>query len=61
MSPLKKGSNTVRYNVAELMQPPQSASRKKAIATIARRNNISLKEAQFLQAQRIAQAQARKK
>lgn len=61
MSPLKKGKGTIRANMTELMQPPQSPARKKAIATIAKKYNISLEEAQYRQAQRIAQFQARKK
>lgn len=59
--PLKKGPGTIRANVAELMQPPQTAARKKAINTIARRNNISFEEAQYRQAVRISQSQARKR
>ena len=59
--PLDKGLNSIRKNVAELMQPVLSQARKKAILTIARKNNISLEEAQYKQALRIAQSQARKK
>lgn len=58
---LKKGLGTVRSNVAILMQPIRSQSRKKAISTIAKNNNISRQDAQFRQATRIAQSQARMK
>lgn len=61
MSPLFKGPNTIRKNVQELMKPPQSAPRKKAILTIARTNNIPRAEAQFKQARAIAISQSRKK
>jgi len=61
MSPLKKGPGTMRGNVAALMQPARSPSRKKAIITIAKKNNISRSEAQWKQSVRIAQSQARKK
>ncbi len=59
--PLKKGAGTVRSNVSELMSGVNSPSRAKAIRTIAKKNNISVKEAQYRQAIRIAQSQARKK
>ena len=59
--PLKKGAGSIRGNMVELMNAPASASRKKAIATIARKHNISRKEAQFRQAKAIAISQARKK
>jgi hypothetical protein len=58
---LSTGVNSVRPNVTLLMQPPESASRHKAILTIAKKNNISYAEAQFRQATRIAQSQARKR
>lgn len=58
--PLKKGPNTIRGNVRELMQPVQSAARKKAVLTIAKKHGISRKDAQFKQALAIAQSQARK-
>lgn len=61
MSPLKTGPNSIRANVMELMKAPQSPARKKAISTIARRNNVGRKEAQFAQAKAIAINQARKK
>lgn len=49
--PLSTGVNSIRKNVSELMgNPIQSAARKKAILTIAKKNNISIKEAQFKQA-----------
>ena len=58
--PLIKGPNSIRVNVSELMKQPQSASRKKAISTIARKNNITRQEAQFRQALRISQTYAKK-
>lgn len=61
MSPLIKGPGSIRKNVVELMKPPQSAARKKAIMTIAKKNNISRPEAQFKQAKAIAISQSRKK
>lgn len=61
MPPLQKGLGTVRSNVSVLMQPPVSQARKKAISTIAKKNNISRQDAQFRQATRIAQTQARLK
>lgn len=61
MSPLLKGPGTVRKNVQELMTKVQSPARQKAILTIAKKNNISTKEAQFKQARAIAVSQARKK
>lgn len=59
--PLKKGPGSIRQNVTELMKPPVSAARKRAIVTIARRRNIPRSEAQFTQARAIAISQARKK
>lgn len=59
--PLKKGKNSIRANVAELMNPVQSSSRRKAIATIARKNNITLQEAQFRQALAISRRQAKRR
>lgn len=59
--PLTSGPGSVRKNVTELMQSPQSAPRKKAILTIAKKHNIPRKEAQFRQAVAIAKSQARKK
>ena len=61
MSPLSKGPGTIRKNVQELMNPPQSAARKKAILTIAKKHNIPRRDAQFRQAVKIAQVQARKR
>ncbi len=59
--PLLKGPQNIRANVTELMKGINSASRKKAINTIARKNNIPKKDAMFKQAVAIAQSQARKK
>ena len=61
MSPLLKGPTSIRANVRELMNPVQSQSRKRAIQTIAKKNNITPQEAQFRQAKAIAISQARKK
>jgi hypothetical protein len=58
---LATGPGSIRSNVNELMADVQSPARHKAIETIARNNNISYEDAQFRQAQRIAQSQARKK
>lgn len=60
MSPLKRGPNTIRQNVTELMSGIQSPARRKAIMTIAKRYNISPKEAQLRQALAISKSQARK-
>lgn len=60
MSPLTSGPNSIRSNVKELMTTVQSSARKKAIRTIARKNNISIKEAQFRQAVAISRSQASK-
>lgn len=60
MSPLQKGPGTMRSNVTELMSGVQSSARRKAILTLAKKHNISFKQAQFYQATRIAQSQARK-
>lgn len=57
--PLKTGTNSIRQNVRELMSSVDSPSRKKAIMTIAKKNNISYKEAQFKQAIAIAKTKAR--
>lgn len=59
--PLLTGPNSVRSNVNTLMQPVLSPARKKAIMTLAKKHNISLQDAQYHQAIRISQAQARKK
>lgn len=60
MSPLLSGPGTIRKNVTELMQPVLSPSRKQAIQTIARKNNISIQDAQLRQALAIAKNQSRK-
>lgn len=60
--PLAKGPTSIRKNVKELMTAPiQSASRKKAIATIAKTRGISMEDARFAQAKAIAISQSRKK
>jgi hypothetical protein len=60
MPPLKTGINSIRSNVSQLMKPPMSPSRKKAISTIARTNNISRSDAQMKQSLAIAKTYARK-
>lgn len=57
---LSKGPGTIRANVAQLMTPAKSKSRKKAILTLAKKHNISRGDAQFRQAVAIARSQARK-
>lgn len=61
MSPLLKGTENIKANVMELMNPVKSKSRKKAIMTISKSRNISEADAQFVQAKAIAISQARKK
>lgn len=58
--PLLKGPNTIRANVTELMKGTRSQSRKKAISTISKRNNISRSDAMFKQAVAISKSQAKK-
>ena len=58
---LKRGTNSIRQNVTTLMSPLLGQARKKAIHTLARTRNMTLQDAQFLQATRIAQKQARKR
>lgn len=59
--PLLTGPGNIRKNVQELMKPMQSASRKKAVATISTKHNISRSDAQMKQAIAIAKNQSRKK
>ncbi len=58
--PLLTGTGNIRKNVQELMKTPQSVARKRAINSIAKKNNVSASEAQFRQAIAIAKSQARK-
>jgi hypothetical protein len=60
MKPLVKGVGNIRQNVTTLMGPVKSASRKKAIMTLAKKHNISRSDAQFRQSVRIAQSVGRK-
>lgn len=60
MSPLQTGPNSFRPNITELMKPPVSQARKKAITTIMKKHNMSRSEAQLHQAKTIAQVQMRK-
>lgn len=60
--PLKKGTGSVAYNVKELTeQPIESASRRKAIKTIAKKHGISENAARFKQALAISYSQAKKR
>lgn len=54
--PLKSGIQNFRSNVEELMQKPQSKSRRKAINTIAKKHGITKADAQFKQALAIARS-----
>ncbi len=59
--PLLKGAENIRKNITELTtQPIQSASRRKAIKTLAKRKGISFKEARFRQALAISKQYAKK-
>ncbi len=57
---LIKGTSTIRSNVQILMGDVKSRPRKKAILTIAKKNNIPKPDAQFRQAVHIAEYYARK-
>lgn len=58
---LQKGIGTIRNNVTTLMSNPvRSQARKKAILTIAKRRNISQKDAMFVNATAIAKNMANK-
>jgi hypothetical protein len=59
-TPVKPGVSAFRKNVKSLMMPAQSPARKKAILTIARKNNIPRADAQFRQAVAISRTLARK-
>jgi len=60
--PLKKGLAYMKSNYKELTQNPvQSASRQKAIQTIAKSRGISKDEAKHVQALAIIKAKARQK
>ncbi len=58
---LKNGPQNMRSNYNELMNNIESEGRRKAIATLAKKHNISLEEAQHRQALRIIQSKANKK
>lgn len=59
---LLKGVQNMRKNYKELTDNPvQSASRQKALQTIAKSRNISIDEAKHVQALAIVKAQARRK
>jgi len=56
--PLKTGPGSVKSNVKELTTGKVGSSRKKAIATYAKKKGISKKEAKFRQALIIAKSKA---
>ncbi len=58
--PLGQGPGSLRRNMDLLMQKPQSKQRKRAIATIAKKNNLQPVEAQYRQAIAIGKKQLRK-
>ena len=58
--PISK-DNSIRKNVTILVNEPVGKSRMRAIATIAKKHNISREEAKFKQAITIARSQYRKK
>lgn len=57
---LKKGPENMQSNYNELMTNVDSPARRRAIETIAKKNNISFAEAQHRQALHIIQSQAKK-
>ena len=59
--PLKSGSGSVKYNVKELTTGKVGSSRAKAIKTLAKKWNVSPKEARFRQALVIAKKKAMEK
>lgn len=59
--PLHSGPGSVKFNMNELVNKPiRSASRRKAIRTLARKEGISSKEARFRQALAISKSKASK-
>lgn len=60
-APLSKGPGSIRRNMEMLMLKPQSKVRQRAIATIAKKNNIQPKAAQWKQAMAISRGLARRK
>ena len=58
---LKKGPTSIRSNMKELMTNIESEGRRKAIATLAKKHNISFADAQFRQAQAISLKKSREK
>ncbi len=61
MSPLLKGTGTVKKNVEELVKGKVGKSRRKAIKTLAKKHGISEKEVRLKQALAISYAQAKKR
>lgn len=59
--PLKTGKKNIGANIKELMSTKPSASRKKAIATYAKKHGVSSETAKYKMAQAIAMSQSRKK
>jgi hypothetical protein len=58
---LKKGPGSMNHNMQTLMQPVLSPARQKALQTISKTRNITLAQAQQVQAESISRAQLRKK
>lgn len=57
---LNKGPGSIRSNMEKLVQPTDNPKRDRAIKAIMAKNNITYEQAQYRQAYRIAQKQARK-
>lgn len=58
--PLRKGAGFLKKNMQELMSEDVGSSRKKAIATLAKKHGISREEAKKRQAFAIAKSQLSK-
>jgi hypothetical protein len=58
---LKPGLSNMNSNYKELMTNIESEGRRKAIATLMKKHNITFEEAQHRQALRIIQSKARQK
>lgn len=58
--PLKPGINNIRSNVDKLMKPVVSPARKKALMTMMKERGMTMEQAQFHQAKRIAEHMARR-
>ena len=60
MPPFAQPKTTIRQNVTSLMQGRVGPARRKAIMTIAKKNNINRTDARFKQAVAIARTTQRK-